>query len=92
MPLDDWSNRLLINRLLIINANSIILALSSHVQLPTPVISDKFRFAQITLGVFPNNSLEFPINPSYQMEPGLVSKNEAYKKIPDMCLAYYESK
>ena len=82
---------MLILLLLIINANSIILALSSHVQLPTPVISDKFRFAQITL-VFPNNSLEFPINPSYQMEPGLVSKNEAYKKIPDMCLAYYESK
>ena len=26
------------------------------------------------------------------MEPGLVSKKEAYKKIPDMCLAYYESK
>ena len=28
----------------------------------------------------------------FQMEPGLVSKKEAYKKIPDMCLAYYESK
>ena len=26
------------------------------------------------------------------MEPGLVSKKEAYKKIPEMCLAYYESK
>merc|ERR1712181_51238 len=36
--------------------------------------------------------LHFYVEWDSGMEPGLVSKKEAYKKIPDMCLAYYESK
>jgi len=36
--------------------------------------------------------LHFYVEWDSGMEPGLVPKKEAYKKIPDMCLAYYESK
>ena len=36
--------------------------------------------------------LHFYVEWDSGMEPGLVSKKEAYKKIPEMCLAYYESK